>query len=65
MVMDSACHLQVGSGYTFQELLDFNIKLKSYWQKTQPSCVMVTKEKPDIWIDPLKSAIVQVMLLCR
>ncbi|KAF6025218.1 LIG4 [Bugula neritina] len=51
---------KVGSGYTFQELLDFNIKLKSYWQKTQPSCVMVTKEKPDIWIDPLKSAIVQI-----
>ena len=55
-------HAQVGSGYSYKELLDFNLKLKSRWQKTQPPTVLVSKEKPDIWIDPLKSAILQVFI---
>ncbi|XP_067928082.1 DNA ligase 4-like isoform X2 [Watersipora subatra] len=51
---------KVGSGYSYKELLDFNLKLKSHWQKAQPSSVLVSKEKPDIWIDPFQSALLQI-----
>lgn len=51
---------QVGSGYTFKELLDFNLKLKDRWQRSQPTNVVIAKEKADVWIEPGKSAILQV-----
>lgn len=53
---------QVGSGYTYKELLDFNLKLKDKWQRQQPSAIKVTKEKPDVWIEPEKSTILQVRI---
>ena len=59
--------LQVGTGYTKKELYDFNTKLGPHWQqftkKNQPSFLSLAsglKQKPDAWIEPSKSAILQV-----
>ncbi|XP_002166379.2 DNA ligase 4 isoform X1 [Hydra vulgaris] len=57
----------VGSGYTDKELSSLCSKLDKYWQKFDlkrlPSMIEFTsgcKEKPDVWIEPDKSVIVQV-----
>jgi len=62
--------LQIGSGYSKKELQDFNAKLVDHWQpfdkRNPPVCIELAsgfKEKPDAWIEPSKSAIVQVSLL--
>ena len=59
---------QIGSGYSKKELQDFNQKLVDHWQpfdkKKPPTCIELAsgfKEKPDAWIEPSKSAIVQVI----
>ena len=36
------------------------MKLKSHWTNKQPDNVLVTSERPDVWIDPANSAILQV-----
>ena len=55
---------KIGSGYTFKELNDFNQKLKDKWKtydkKNPPKHLEVTHEKPDMWIEPAQSLIVQV-----
>ncbi|KAL4236518.1 DNA ligase (ATP) [Mactra antiquata] len=58
---------KIGSGYTKKELQDFNAKLVDHWQafdkKNPPKCIELAsgfKEKPDAWIEPNKSAIVQI-----
>ncbi|XP_052777625.1 DNA ligase 4-like [Mya arenaria] len=58
---------KIGSGYSKKELRDFNAKLVDHWQafdkKNPPRCIELAsgfKEKPDAWIDPSKSAIVQI-----
>ncbi|KAK3856177.1 hypothetical protein Pcinc_037476 [Petrolisthes cinctipes] len=51
---------RVGSGYTVAELADLVERLSPYTTRQQPRGVLVTREKPDIWIDPTKSFIVQV-----
>lgn len=52
---------RVGSGYTFAELGDLVAKLSPHARKGQaPPGVFVTREKPDLWINPAKSCIVQV-----
>ncbi|XP_060566406.1 DNA ligase 4-like [Ruditapes philippinarum] len=58
---------KIGSGYSKKELQDFNAKLVDHWQafdkKNPPKCIELAsgfKEKPDAWIEPSKSAIVQI-----
>ncbi|XP_050403534.1 DNA ligase 4 [Patella vulgata] len=64
-VFHSFC--KVGSGYSKKELIDFNKKLADHWQvfdkRNPPDCLQLAsgfKEKPDAWIHPSKSCIVQV-----
>ncbi|KAL8610583.1 hypothetical protein ACOMHN_006302 [Nucella lapillus] len=64
-VFHSFC--KVGSGYTKKQLAEFNQRLAEHWQvfdKRNPpqSLVLASgfKEKPDLWIEPHKSCIVQV-----
>ncbi|KAL3869402.1 hypothetical protein ACJMK2_042087 [Sinanodonta woodiana] len=58
---------KIGSGYSKKELRDFNSKLAEHWQafdkRRPPSCIELApgfKEKPDAWLEPSKSAIVQI-----
>lgn len=58
---------KVGSGYTDQELKILQKMLEKYWRVFNPSsppdCIELVppcKEKPDVWIDPKKSKILQV-----
>ena len=55
---------KIGSGYSIQELYEFNLKLKDKWhkfdKKNPPAHLEVAYEKPDKWIDPKDSIIVQV-----
>lgn len=55
---------KIGSGYTHKELLDFNNRFANKWKpwskKTAPSYILCTYEKPDVWIEPSDSCIVQV-----
>eukprot|EP00731_Ephydatia_muelleri_P033439 Em0029g45a len=64
-VFHSFC--KVGSGYTMVELRALGQKLKPHWRqfdtRNPPSCVLLAngfKEKPDLWIDPQNSVIVQI-----
>lgn len=58
---------KVGSGYSKKELSDFNNKLVDHWKifdkKNPPTNIILAsgfKEKPDAWIEPSKSCIVQI-----
>ncbi|XP_071941905.1 DNA ligase 4-like [Antedon mediterranea] len=55
---------KVGSGYTYQELYDLNVKLLPHWKALEkdkcPHHLLLTNEKPEIWIEPSQSVIVQV-----
>ena len=55
---------KVGSGYSYKELQDFNLKLKNKWQpfdkKNPPKHLSLTYEKPEVWIEPKDSLIVQI-----
>jgi DNA ligase-4 len=55
---------KIGSGYTMKELYDFNQKMANKWQpfdkKNPPKHLQVTYERPDVWIKPSESFIVQV-----
>jgi len=55
---------KIGSGYTHKELLDFNNRFANKWKpwtkKSAPNYILVTHEKPDVWIEPNDSCIVQV-----
>lgn len=55
---------RVGSGYSMEELLELQLKLEPYWHHTvpgeMPPCIEWTKEKPDLWIEPSKSFILEV-----
>ncbi|KAF6216000.1 hypothetical protein GE061_000337 [Apolygus lucorum] len=59
---ESLC--RVGSGYTVPELEELSNKLESEWQKLRtgaiPSTHLLSKEKPDVWIPPEKSCILQI-----
>lgn len=61
---------KVGSGYTLEELHKLGCKLKDHWQvynkKSPPSSILLAsghKEKPDLFIEPSKSFILQVTVL--
>ncbi|XP_006814572.1 DNA ligase 4-like, partial [Saccoglossus kowalevskii] len=58
---------RVGSGYTLKELHEFNRKLAPSWKKFDekniPQHLLLTsglRERPDVWIEPSKSWVVQV-----
>lgn len=55
---------KIGSGYTIKELYDFNQKLANKWvkfdKKTPPQHLNLTYERPDVWLEPKDSFIVQV-----
>lgn len=55
---------RVGSGYSIKDLEDLSLKLKPYWKEAKndrmPSSVKWGKEKPDVWIEPDKSYILEV-----
>ncbi|XP_039278065.1 DNA ligase 4 [Nilaparvata lugens] len=56
---------RVGSGCTVGELEELGAKLAEHWNKTRakaalPRGLLWTKEKPDLWIEPAKSCILQV-----
>uniref|UniRef100_A0A0A9ZG36 DNA ligase 4 n=2 Tax=Lygus hesperus TaxID=30085 RepID=A0A0A9ZG36_LYGHE len=59
---ESLC--RVGSGYTVPELEELSNKLESEWQKLRPGAIpsthLLSKEKPDVWISPEKSCILQI-----
>ncbi|XP_077170434.1 DNA ligase 4 [Paroedura picta] len=61
-VFHSIC--RVGSGYTMKELYDLGLKLAKHWKpyrKKDPPCsILCGTEKPEVYIEPCNSVIVQV-----
>ena len=55
---------RVGSGYTMKELYDLGLKLAKYWKpfhkKSPPSSILCGTEKPEVYIEPQNSVIVQI-----
>ncbi|CAO2611378.1 DNA ligase 4 [Lemmus lemmus] len=55
---------RVGSGYTMKELYDLGLKLAKYWKpyhkKSPPSSILCGTEKPEVFIEPHHSVIVQI-----
>lgn len=55
---------RVGSGYTMKELYDLGLKLAKYWKpfhkKSPPSSILCGTEKPEVYIEPHHSVIVQI-----
>ncbi|XP_076769906.1 DNA ligase 4 [Arvicanthis niloticus] len=55
---------RVGSGYTMKELYDLGLKLAKYWKpfhrKSPPSSILCGTEKPEVYIEPHNSVIVQI-----
>ncbi len=69
LISGSCCWVlyQVGSGYTRKELYDFNSRIGKNWQpfskKNPPPWLKLAtglKQRPDCYIEPSKSAILQV-----
>ncbi|XP_066562257.1 DNA ligase 4 [Amia ocellicauda] len=56
--------VRVGSGYTMKELYDLGLKLAKHWKpyrkKDPPTSILCGTEKPEVYIDPCNSVIVQV-----
>ena len=64
-----SCSHQVGSGYSKKQLKDFNLQLAPHWRvydkkKPPPHLELASgiKEKPDAWLPPDKSCILQVRI---
>ncbi|KAM4860192.1 DNA ligase 4 isoform 1-T3 [Thomomys bottae] len=61
-IFHSLC--RIGSGYTMKELYDLGLKLAKHWKpfhrKNPPSCILCGTEKPEVYIEPCNSVIVQV-----
>jgi DNA ligase-4 len=65
IVFHSFC--KVGTGYTLNELKQLGQKLQPYWQpfdtRNPPKSIVLApgfKEKPDVWIQPSQSQVVQI-----
>ncbi|XP_049941540.1 DNA ligase 4 isoform X2 [Schistocerca serialis cubense] len=56
--------VRVGSGYTMAKLEELIQKMKPHWRKCSPGeCppgIIWTKEKPEVWIEPKNSYILQI-----
>ncbi|XP_067842559.1 DNA ligase 4 [Heptranchias perlo] len=61
-VFHSLC--RVGSGYTMKELYDLGLKLANHWKPYRksdpPSNILCGTEKPEVYIEPCNSVILQV-----
>lgn len=55
---------RVGSGYTMKELYELGLKLNKCWKpfhrKAPPGSILCGTEKPEVYIEPCNSVIVQV-----
>ncbi|XP_054278931.1 LOW QUALITY PROTEIN: DNA ligase 4 [Macrosteles quadrilineatus] len=55
---------RVGSGCTLDELSELSRKLEPHWRRTKPGYVppshLWTRERPELWLEPMDSVIVQV-----
>lgn len=55
---------RVGSGYSVEELAELLEKLSPHWKPVKgtemPHGLVWTKERPDVWIEPQNSQILQV-----
>ncbi|XP_069681895.1 DNA ligase 4-like isoform X2 [Periplaneta americana] len=56
---------RVGSGYSMDELSELLLKLSPHWQRVKPGgqcppSLVWTKEKPDVWIAPHNSYILEI-----
>ncbi|XP_075419550.1 DNA ligase 4 [Tenrec ecaudatus] len=55
---------RVGSGYTMKELYDLGLKLAKHWKpfnkKAPPCSILCGTEKPEVYIEPCHSVIVQI-----
>lgn len=58
---------RVGSGFSDEQLMGLLGKLDPYWQKwdknASPPMIHFGREKPDVWINPSSSAILEVYSL--
>ncbi|KAM9820546.1 DNA ligase 4 [Neosynchiropus ocellatus] len=61
-VFHSIC--RVGSGYTMKELYDLGLKLAKHWKvyrkNNPPSSIQCSTERPEVYIEPCNSVILQV-----
>lgn len=57
---------RVSSGFSIDELAELSRKLSSSWKRVYPGMVPPNidwgKEKPDLWIEPESSVILQVKI---
>lgn len=55
---------RIGSGYTMKELYDLGLKLAKHWKvyrkNDPPSSILCGTEKPEVYIEPCNSVIIQV-----
>ncbi|XP_012578606.1 PREDICTED: DNA ligase 4 [Condylura cristata] len=55
---------RVGSGYTMKELYDLGLKLAEHWKpfhrKAPPAGILCGTEKPEVYIEPRRSVLVQI-----
>ncbi|KAG5262088.1 hypothetical protein AALO_G00292080 [Alosa alosa] len=55
---------RIGSGYTMKELYDLGLKLAKHWKvyrkNDPPAAILCATEKPEVYIEPSKSVIIQV-----
>nr|XP_023667131.1 DNA ligase 4 [Paramormyrops kingsleyae] len=61
-VFHSLC--RIGSGYTMKELYDLGLKLAKHWKvfrkNNPPASILCGTEKPEVYIEPCNSVIIQV-----
>lgn len=61
-VFHSFC--RIGSGYTMKELYDLGLKLAKHWKvyrkNDPPASILCSTEKPEVYIEPCNSVIIQV-----
>lgn len=61
-VFHSFC--RIGSGYTMKELYDLGLKLAKHWKvyrkNDPPASILCGTEKPEVYIEPCNSVIIQV-----
>lgn len=55
---------RIGSGYTMKELYDLGLKLAKHWKvyrkNDPPASILCGTEKPEVYIEPCNSVIIQV-----